>query len=95
MIAYKYAYSHAHEDDDNILVEINVDKELIDVMMKAVIAEISTTADILTDSALNEDEVNDCIFHIRDMIGSYIQLRQGLEDIAEWSQTNLQILDDE
>lgn len=94
MIAYKYSYSHAHEDDDSILVEINVDKDLVKLMLEAVCDEIKDTAIFLKVDANDADEVDDGINHIKDMISSYRNLKEALEDI-EIAEGLSQIPDDD
>lgn len=81
MIAYKYNYSHAFEDEDHILIEINVDKDLVNLMIESVCDEIKDSAIFLKVDANDSDEVDDCINHINDLIGSYRSLREALEEI--------------
>lgn len=81
MIAKKYSYTNAEQIGDKYIVEIRVDKEMIEVMQSRIIEEIKDTSVYISDRKNNANKVEDGLNYIKTLVRSYEDLRDCLEEI--------------
>lgn len=81
MIAKKLYYNSTMEHKDRILAEIYVDKGLIKVMQARILEEIEEVAIYQHKELDSPDDIDDILNYIRDMIDTYKNLSEALEDI--------------
>lgn len=94
MIAKKYSYTNAEQIGDKYIVEIRVDKEMIEVMQSRIIEEIKDTSVYISDRKNNANKVEDGLNYIKTLVRSYEDLRDCLEEI-DIKQSLAKIPDDE
>lgn len=94
MIAKKYSYTNTEQIGDKYIVEIRVDKEMIEVMQSRIIEEIKDTSVYISDRKNNANKVEDGLNYIKTLVRSYEDLRDCLEEI-DIKQSLAKIPDDE
>lgn len=82
MIAKKSYYRSTTEHKDRTVAEIYVDRDLIAIMQCRIMEEIKDTAGFVKSDAGNLDEIDGAINYIKDLITSYKELSEALDDIA-------------
>lgn len=81
MIAKKSYYRSTIEHKYRTLAEIYVDRELIGIMQSRIRKEINDAAGFQFNDADNPDEIEDSHNYIKDLIKSYEELTEALEEI--------------
>ena len=81
MIAKKYAYSRAEQIGDRYIVEIRVDKEMIEVMQRKILDDLKDTAVFVQKEITPVNEIEDGLNYMKNLIRSYEDLRDCLEEI--------------
>ena len=82
MIAKKFYYQKAVEVRDKVIVEICVDRELIEIMQKKILHEIEDTSVYSQNDAYEINEIREALNYIQSLITSYKSLCEALDDIA-------------
>ena len=81
MIAKKSYYMSTLEHKDTILAEVYVDRDLIKVMLAEIIDRIEVAAIYQHRVSDSPDEIDDTLNYIRDLIESYKNLNEAMDDI--------------
>ena len=82
MIAKKYCYSNAELIGDRYIVEIHVDKEMIEVMQRKILDDLKDEAVFFCSEGDNSvNEIEDGLNYMKILIRSYEDLRDCLEEI--------------
>jgi len=81
MIAKKYAYSRAEQIGDRYIVEIRVDKEMIEVMQRKILDDLKDVAVFVQKEITPVNEIEDGLNYMKNLIRSYEDLRDCLEEI--------------
>ena len=82
MIAKKYGYSRAEQIGDRYIVEIRVDKEMIEVMQRKILDDLKDAAVFFCSEGDNSvNEIEDGLNYMKNLIRSYEDLRDCLEEI--------------
>lgn len=81
MIAKKYSYTNAEQIGDKYIVEIRVDKEMIEVMQSRILEELKDTAVRVSEIKYNANKIEDGLNYIKNLVRSYEDLRDCLEEI--------------
>lgn len=81
MIAKKSYYMSTLEHKDTILAEVYVDRDLIKVMQAEILDKIEEAAIYQHRETDSHEEIDDTINYIRDLIDSYKNLNETLDDI--------------
>lgn len=81
MIAKKSYYMSTLEHKDAILVEVYVDRDLIKVMQTEILDKIEEAAVYQHRETDSPEEIDDTLNYIRDLIDTYKNLSEALEDI--------------
>ena len=81
MIAKKYAYSRAEQIGDRYIVEIRVDKEMIEVMQRKILDDLKDAAVFVQKETTPVNEIEDGLNYMKNLIRSYEDLRDCLEEI--------------
>ena len=81
MIAKKYSYSRAEQIGDRYIVEIRVDKEMIEVMQRKILDDLKDVAVFVQKEITPVNEIEDGLNYMKNLIRSYEDLRDCLEEI--------------
>lgn len=81
MIAKKYGYSRAEQMGDRYIVEIRVDKEMIEVMQRKILDDLKDAAVFVQKEITPVNEIEDGLNYMKILIRSYEDLRDCLEEI--------------
>lgn len=81
MIAKKYAYSRAEQIGDRYIVEIRVDKDMIEVMQRKILDDLKDAAVFVQEEISSVNEIEDGLNYMKNLIRSYEDLRDCLEEI--------------
>lgn len=81
MIAKKFGYSRAEQIGDRYIVEIRVDKEMIEVMQRKILDDLKDAAVFVQKEITPVNEIEDGLNYMKNLIRSYEDLRDCLEEI--------------
>lgn len=81
MIAKKAYYKSTLEHKDTILADVYVDRDLIKVMQTEILDKIEEAAIYQHRETDSPEEIDDTLNYISDLISSYKNLSEALEDI--------------
>lgn len=84
MIAMKRLYSMPVELSDNLTFDMLLDEESLRILLSSITAKIATSADILQDSTIDDDERMDLINHIRDLADSAVSIIETINILNDY-----------